>query len=181
MSDEESRDPRKSAAIVYDDGVAVDELLLVFARDLVDLGVRIGGVLQLPRRAEGCGPDAPMRVCDIATGEEMAICTRVGADECALDFALLRGAAERVRAATDSGVELILVSRFGRAEMRGAGFSAALVHAARRGRPVLTAVRRGHADRWIASNGGTATLLDARLWVLKNWWAELVRTQAHAA
>ena len=55
MSDEPWIDPRNIAAIVYDDGVAVDSLLSVFAADLVAAGTRIGGVIHVPRSEPGSG------------------------------------------------------------------------------------------------------------------------------
>jgi Protein of unknown function (DUF2478) len=38
-------DPRRLAAVVYDDGVAVDRLLETFASELGARGVSLGGVL----------------------------------------------------------------------------------------------------------------------------------------
>jgi hypothetical protein len=87
----------------------------------------------------------------------------------------LRLAAARVRAATVSRVDLVFVSRFGKAEARGAGFLPEMGDAVLEGLPLLTAVRRDLVDRWLSSNDGLGTLLDARLWVLNDWWGELAR------
>ena len=64
MSDEIWIDPRNIAAVVYDDGVAVDSLLSVFAADLAAAGIRIGGVIHVPRSEPGCGPQALMQMRD---------------------------------------------------------------------------------------------------------------------
>jgi molybdate transport system ATP-binding protein len=178
-----ARDPRRTAAVVYDDGVAIDDLLLVFARELADRGVRVGGVLQVPKGENGCGPEAPRRVRDLATGEDHPICwtARGGPDECGLDPGRLRLAAARVRAATASRVDLVFVSRFGKEEARGLGFLPEMSDAVLEGVPLLTAVRRSLVDRWLSWNDGLGTLLEARLWVLREWWGEVGRVTASAA
>ena len=176
MSDETWIDPRRIAAVVYDDGVAVDSLLSVFAADLVAHGARIGGVIQLPRTEPGCGPRALRQLRDLETGETIPLCKRLatsGGKSCALDSGSIQQAAVRVGAATTHGADLVFVSRFGRQEAAGRGFSDAFALAVQRGGPVLTAVRRGLADNWLSAVGGIGTLLDARLWVLKDWWSEL--------
>ncbi|MGD0675048.1 MAG: DUF2478 domain-containing protein [Polyangiaceae bacterium] len=177
MSDELTLDPRKMAAVVYDSGVAVDDLLLVFARELMGEGVRIGGVIQIPRNGPGCGPTAPMQLRDVATGETFPICQDLGrgVGDCCLDPTMLRHAARRIRSATDSSADLVMVSRFGKEEARGQGFRDELARAILSGRPVLTAVRRGMVENWLAFGDGIGTMLDARLWVLKDWWNEIRR------
>ena len=175
MSDEPWIDPRTIAAIVYDDGVAVDSLLSVFAADLVAAGTRIGGVIHVPRSEPGCGPRALMKLMDLATGERIALCRETGQNHCALDPAGLEQAAKRVLAAGQDDTELVFLSRFGRQEAAGRGYTDALGQAVRSGRPVLTAVRRGLVDNWLSAAGGVGTLLEARLWVLKDWWQEVHR------
>jgi molybdate transport system ATP-binding protein len=182
MSDDFSLDPRKFAAVVYDDGVAVDDLLLVFARDLGSEGVRVGGVVQVPRRAPGCGPEAPLQLRDLATDEVFPICQDLGGGpaDCCLDPTKLRQAAERIRSAIELS-DLVFVSRFGKEEARGKGFRDELARAALCGMPVLTAVHRGRVDNWLAFTDGVGTLLDARLWVLKDWWNEIATKTRVAA
>lgn len=177
MDDAVTMDPRKLAAVVYDLGVAVDELLLVFARDLATEGVRLGGVIQLPRGSPGCGPNAPRMLRDVATGETFSICRDLGrgAEDCALNPTALRHAAGRIRAAIDSDADLIFVSRFGKEEGRGHGLRRELARATFSGCPVLTAVPRGMVHNWLSLRDGMATMLDAHLWVLKNWWGEIAR------
>jgi hypothetical protein len=116
-----------------------------------------------------------MQLHDIATGETFAICQDLGsgAEDCCLDPSKLRHAAFRIRAATGTASDLVVVSRFGKEEARGQGFRDELAHAILSGRPVLMAVRRGMVDNLMAFTGGIGTTLDARLWVLKNWWNEI--------
>ena len=146
-----------------------------FARDLATDGVRVGGLVLLPRSEPGCGPQTPMQLHDVATGECFSPCENLGpnAAECRLDPVMLQRAAKRVHAAKEAAAELIFVPRFGREEARGEGFRDELARAISYNRRVLMAVPRGMTDNWLAFNDGIGTLLDARLWVLKDWWSEL--------
>jgi molybdate transport system ATP-binding protein len=175
MSDETWIDPRRMAAVVYDDGVAIDLLLAVFAADLVAAGAQLGGVLHVPRLGPGCGPQALMQLRDLETGDIITLCQAEGmsGNGCTLDPAGIGHAARRIRAASEGDVDLVLLSRFGRQEAAGQGYSDALSLAVQKRRPVLTAVRRGLADNWLAACGGIGTVLEARLWVMKGWWREL--------
>ena len=184
MSDETWIDPRRIAAVVYDDGVAVDSLLGVFAADLVAQGARLGGVIHVPRSEPGCGPHALMKLRDLETNDVIPLCRALAGDGkgCALDPSGLERAAQRIRVASEQRADLVFLSRFGRQEAAGRGYSEALSSAVRHGGPILTAVRRGLADNWLAAAGGIGTLLDARLWVLKDWWNDIgVRSAARVA
>ena len=161
--------PRKRAAVVYDVGVAIDDLIAVFARELVDGGARVGGLFQLPRGDTGCGPFSPLRMCDAATGEVFAMCQRNGRD-CRPDPTMMRRAAMLIRDAAQSSVDLFFLGRFGSSEALGEGLLDSVTRAALRDRAALTAVARGQVDRWLSLGDGIGTLLDARLWVLKDWW-----------
>jgi hypothetical protein len=183
MSEAFQIDPRKLAAVVYDDGVAIDALLQAFATNVQRRGFRIGGVIQVPRTDTGCGPKAPMELQDVTTGEVLPIChvQQVPVLECSFDPSRLQEARARVRCATDADAALVFVSRFGKEEARGHGFRPELAYAVLAGRPVLTAVRRGMVDNWFAFTDGVGTLLDARLWVLEDWWRELAQARVLAA
>ena len=95
--------PHRLAAVVYDDGRAVDALLTEFAEELQRAGVDARGLVQLPPPADGCGPRAPMRIRDLASGELIPICQDLGtgAKSCALDTSVLASAAMRLRAAAE--------------------------------------------------------------------------------
>ena len=43
------------------------------------------------------------------------------------------------------------------------------------GRTVLTAVKRSLLPAWRSFTGGQGTLLDHRLWVVRDWWGDLAR------
>lgn len=71
------------------------------------------------------------------------------------------------------GAEVVFLTRFGRREAAGEGFSPYLRAACEADVPVLTAVPRALCDRWLAFSPGGATLLDSQLWVLRDWWRDL--------
>lgn len=167
--------PIRLAAIVYDDGVAVDALMTAFAQELIGEGARICGIVQMPPEGPGCGPGAPMRLQDIATGDIIPLCQDLGpgSNACRLDPAGLAEASARLRKAAARESELLFVSRFGKQEAAGQGFRDEFAFAVEAGRTTLTAVRRGLVHNWLDFTGGVGTLLDHRLWVLRNWWSEV--------
>jgi hypothetical protein len=168
-------DPRKLAAVVYDDRVAIDALLGAFARDLEAAGTRISGLLQLPKEDSGCGPEMPLRLRDLATDEVLPMCQALGpySQSCRLDPARFQEAATRLQRACMSDAQLVFVSRFGKLEARGQGFRREIAVAVEHARPVLTAVKRSLVHNWFEFTGGVGTVLDAHLWVLNDWWREL--------
>jgi len=174
-------DPRKLAAVVYDDRVSIDSLLAVFANDLLTTGIHVAGVVQLAEEG-GCGPGAPARLVDVATGDVLPMCEVIGdaQPDCRLSRALFDRAASRIRAGCDDRAELIVVSRFGRMEVNGEGFRAEMRRVIQAGRPLLTAVRRGFSHRWFEFTGGVGTVLEAHLWVLHDWWRELAPRETRA-
>jgi len=176
-------DPNRLAAIVYDDGVAVDALMSAFARELVEAGVAARGLVQLPPEEGGCGPRAPMRVQAVATGEIIPICQQLGpgAGSCCLDTSALAGAAAMLRRDALQPSDILFFSKFGKQEANGGGFRAELALAASEGRTVLTAVKRGLVHKWLEFTGGQGTLLDHRLWVVRDWWADLAYLRRRAA
>lgn len=167
--------PMKVAAIVYDDGVAIDSLMSAFARELRTAGVDARGLLQLPPDGEGCGPGAPMRLQIVETGNIIPICQDLGpgSKSCRLDLAGIAEAAARLRASASRPSDLLFVSKFGKQEAHGAGFRDELAFAAGAGRTILTAVKRGQVHNWLDFTGGVGTLLEARLSVLRDWWREV--------
>jgi nucleoside-triphosphatase THEP1 len=177
-----SREHASFAAVVYDEGVAVDLLLAIFAQQLGAQGTRIGGVLHTHASEAHCGPLNPLRLRDVRTGRIIGLCRRDTASSkgCTMSMEQLGEATRVVENAIMDRSELVFVSRFGRLERRGQGFASALTRARFARTPVLTAVRREHADAWFAHNHGLGLLLEPRLWLLSAWWNELVQPESTA-
>jgi hypothetical protein len=176
-------DPNRFAAIVYDDGAVVDGIMFKFASELVEAGVDARGIVQLPPGAEGCGPGALMKLRDVATGEMIPLCQNLGsgAGGCCLDTSALAGAAVRMRLAASTPSDILFFSKFGKQEAAGGGMRAELAYAISEGRTTLTAVKRPLLPAWLSFTGGQGTLLEQRLWVIRNWWLEISPFAAQAA
>lgn len=171
--------PLRLAAIVYDDGVAVDAVMADFARELQAAGTRVVGLVQ-ERPAPRSTPGATMSLRDVDTGDVMSICQDLGsgAMSCKLDADALADASVRLRHMADRPSDLLFISKFSKEEAAGRGFRAEFAHAVDNGRTVLTAVKRGLVDDWIAFTGGNGALLQCEPAVLRDWWR---RVQARAA
>ncbi len=181
--DPQTLDPNRFAALVYDDGVKVDGLMTSFARELIEAGVDARGIVQLPPGAEGCGPGALMKLRDVATGDIIPLCQNLGpgAASCALDSSALAGAAQRLRDEASRPSDILFFSKFGKQEAAGAGMRAELAYAISEGRTVLTAVKRPLLPAWRSFTGGQGTLLESRLWVVRDWWAYVAYARRQAA
>lgn len=181
--DSQTLNPSRFAAIVYDSGAKVDGLMWGFAQELVEADVDARGVVQLPPDADGCGPGALMKLCDVATGEVLPLCQDLGpgAGSCCLDSSALAAAAQRLRAAAGQPSEILFFSKFGKQEAAGGGMRAELAFAISEGRTALTAVKRSLLPAWRSFTGGQGTLLEARLWVVRDWWADLAHLRKKAA
>lgn len=162
-------DARKLAAVVYDDGCSVDAVLRRFARDRADEGHRVRGVIQV----RIVGAKRRMALEDVSTGEVIPICGDEASNrsECSFDPHRLLEGRGRVRVAADERADLIIVSRFGREEVAGAGFRPEIAHAVACGCAVLTAVHRRFVDAWLGFTDGVGALIDAGH-SLEQWWRE---------
>ena len=168
-------DKNRLAAVVYDGDVAIDVLMSVFARELIDAGVDARGFLQAPREEVDCGSGKYVVVHPVRGGDPIPIChdlhPREGA--CSLDRASLAGVAARLRLDILQGSGILFVSRFGREEAHGAGFLPEFGLAMEEGLIVLTAVERRRRQAWLDFTAGRGVLLDHRLSALRDWWRKV--------
>ncbi len=172
------------AAVVYRGSTDIDGLMGTFLAELAASHKRAGGVVQVAIPGRVCGPNAPMLLRDVASGEVLTISQDLGcgAQSCRLDSAALAEAAMRVRhAIEDTTVDLVVVSKFGKEEAGGRGLRDELAMAAASGRPVLTTLRRNLADDWLAFTGDPATILEPNIAALRAWWASVSLETARAA
>jgi hypothetical protein len=150
----------KLAAILFDHHEPVDALMAEAIAGLAPSGLRIGGVIQVA--AEACGGCAgPMHLRDLASGADWAILQNLGreARACRLDSQALAEVASRVQTSLRSGIDLLIINRFGKAESEGHGLRPIFGEAFASGVPILTAVRRDHRAAWCAFHGGLAAEL----------------------
>ncbi|PIO96443.1 DUF2478 domain-containing protein [Pleomorphomonas carboxyditropha] len=143
------------AAILYPPGTDIDALLGSVARPLAAAGARVGGVVQA-RDAEGC---QGMAVVDLRDGHARSIAQNLGplSTSCKLDTAAMADIAGDLERQIDAGLDLLILSRFGKTEIEGNGFRSLFGRALLSGTPLLTGVRAENAAAWAAFHGGLGT------------------------
>jgi uncharacterized protein DUF2478 len=169
------------AAIHYQRGFDIDELLSRSCAHLRSVGVHIGGVLQQSTGEQGqCA--ASVHVVDLRTGRAFNIWEDRGgcAVGCRLDERGLVDAEPTLMAALAEGINLLVVNRFGRAESLGRGLLGCISAAIETGVAVLTAVRPPYDQAWYAFHGGCAQDLAPDMQEIIDWaLASTARSPAH--
>ncbi|MCV6597848.1 MAG: DUF2478 domain-containing protein [Mangrovicoccus sp.] len=139
-------------------GPRVDDLLRAIAARLRDQGLAVAGYVQERLEATECGcPGIVLH--DLASGAAHDISEKrgPGASGCNLDWgALTQRAADLERSLGDTPPALLIISRFGKAELEGRGFCSVIAKALEHSVPVLVAYRAGFAAGWQAYHGGVA-------------------------
>lgn len=157
----------------------VDRVLAEVAGRLAALGWRLAGVVQ-------DNPEVPGRRCDmdlilLGSAERIRISQCLGplARGCRLDPAGLEAAAGRVAAALDSAPpELLIVNKFGKAELAGRGFRPLIARALDLGVPVLVGLNRANLDGFEAFAQGLAEPLPPDPAAILDWCRGLDRAAA---
>lgn len=159
------------AALRFEPRDDVDAVMLEVLERLRSERIVVGGLLQVIER-DNPGQCATLSVVDIRTGERARITQNRGKEArgCKLDAQGLVSMAHCIDAAIDDGVDLIMISRFGRAEAEGRGLLSCFSNAICAGIPVLTAVREPHVGRWDAFHGGIATGLALDAGAVLDWF-----------
>jgi molybdate transport system ATP-binding protein len=172
-------DPNRLAAVVYRPEDDVDMLLADFARDLLQAGERVGGVVQRNTR-DGAGKLTGMQLVDLMTGREIGIFQSLGAGSsaCKLDVSGLAEATRAVTNAIAGDVSLIIVNKFSKQEASGGGLRSELAGAVVAGRAVLIAVSEKCIDAWKDFTGDRGTTLLCARRVVDEWWEEVSRRDA---
>ena len=158
------------AAIQYQRGFGIDELLFKSCARLRSVGLRVGGILQQASGDHGqCA--SSIHVVDLRSGQTFDIWEDRGACArgCRLDERGLVDAEPALMAALADGVDLLVINRFGRAESLGRGLLGCFSAAIEAGVPVLTAVRSPYDDAWRAFHGGCAHQLAAEEQEIVDW------------
>ncbi len=162
------------AAVIYRENEAVDALLAEFRRWVEARGGRVGGVVQTP-----C--DETITATHIESGRQIDLMQDLGAcsEGCRLDTSALAEVAGLLAQSVAAAPDLLLVSRFGRAEAEGGGFLTEIGAAAAAGTPTLVGVSAKRAGDWQAFAGEFAESLPCSLEALLAWWEDIAgRVQA---
>jgi hypothetical protein len=159
-------------AVIYPVDFAIDALLSEVAAQLQAGGKRVAGVVQVSlKAAPGCAD--VMLVRDVASGETTSITQDLGRNStgCRLDPRGLAVVAGHLAAALDGNPDLLVLNRFGKAEIEGGGLRDLIGAAMARGVKVLTAVRDSHAAEWAEFHQGIAADLPPDAQTVRRWAA----------
>ncbi|WP_237153627.1 DUF2478 domain-containing protein [Oryzibacter oryziterrae] len=158
------------AAIVYPEGSPVDDLLADAVARMRTAGVRVAGFLQahMPTTDQCCGA---MLLTDIEDGTQIDISQKLGplSSSCKLDSAALAEAASRLDRIVASRPDLLLINRFGKAEVEGRGLRSGIEQAILGGVPVLLSVRADYAVPFQVFHGGLGEILPADIEEVLRW------------
>jgi hypothetical protein len=169
------------AAIQYQRGFDIDELLFRSCAQLRSVGIRIGGVLQQSSGEQGqCA--SSVHVVDLRSGQTFNIWEDRGACAvgCRLDERGLVDAEPALMGALTQGVDVLIINRFGRAESLGRGLLGCFSAAIEAGVAVLTAVRPPYDQAWHEFHGGCAHDLSPEMHHIVEWvLAATARSPAH--
>ena len=158
------------AAIRADAGEPVDPIFADVTAALRRCGLRIGGILQEEHSGSG-GARSVTRLRNLSDDTLIQISQDLGrhARGCRLDPGGLAEAARRLEAMVDTGVDLLILNRFGKSEAEGAGLRPIIERAILAGVPVLTAVRGEYASAWEQFHDGMAAWLPADARAVLAW------------
>jgi nucleoside-triphosphatase THEP1 len=160
------------------------------ANGLQHEGYTIAGTVQRSvERSDRCACD--MIVRDLSTDRDVQISEDRGPDArgCRLDPRVLEALVGSTVSALDSGVDAVIINKFGKQEAQGAGFRGVIGQAVLRSTPVLIGVNVTYLDSWRAFAGGLADELKPDRKIILDWMARRLgpnaighaeRTERHA-
>jgi hypothetical protein len=157
--------------------------LSAFARDLQSQGFRVAGVIE-ESACGGAGDCKSLSVKDIASGETIPISQKLGAgsEACNLDPGGLAIACGRVEQAIGRGVDVVVLSKFGKLEASRSGLCDAFRAAILADIPVITAISPPVSQDWYCFAGELAEYVEPDVDALATWWraqSGVVGTLAH--
>jgi len=149
------------------------EVAASFARD----GLRVAGVVEIadPAASGACGR---LALRELSTGALFAISQDLGpgSTACNLDAGGLAAACAAVEQALARGVDLVVISKFGKQEAARGGLADAFRAAVAAQAPILTAVSPAVAEAWAVFAGPLAEYLPANREAVAEWWDRCVGT-----
>lgn len=163
----------RPAGVVYTSSTRELPLLAEFATTLSARGWRIGGLTQEIIR----GPDGykrEIRATELDSGRIVSLAQYKGdrdkESDCGFDTAALAETTQALRRAIENRADLIIVEKFSRREMEGAGLADEILAAMAEGIPTLTLVSAESLDEWQSFTGGLTDLLPTDENALWRWW-----------
>lgn len=136
-----------------------DQLLFAFAQELMALGYRTCGTVQINT---DCGPHpCDMDVQVLPDGPTLRISQNLGtsARGCRLDPSALESAVGLVGKQLGTGADILIVNKFGKHEADGRGFRSVIAEAIAADIPVLVGVNTINVDAFMEFVGSDARAL----------------------
>jgi hypothetical protein len=166
------------AAVHYTQGFDVSAIMLDAITCLRKQGLVVGGLVQ-EAELVGTAQCSILSVVDLRSGQRARITQTRGKESrgCKLDEQGLVALSHCIDAAINDRVDLVVISRFGRAEAGGDGLLASFTDAVCADIPLLTAVRELYADRWREFHGGFARELPSSSAAILQWAGSLRRME----
>jgi hypothetical protein len=146
--------------IGFKSGQPVDALLAACVKSMHDSKVPITGAIQAsPEECAECS--GALNLKDVENGRiyNFSQDLGAGAESCALDSQALAGISQLIVDALERHPQLVVINRFGKAEVEGHGFRRVIEQAMLADIPLLVAVREDFDADWRAFHGGLATRL----------------------
>lgn len=149
----------------------IQSTLFAFAQQLRGQGLRVAGVVEL----SPCGDEErckSLSVYNLASGETYPITQKLGpgSEACNLDPSGLALACGVIQDAIQSGVDVVVLSKFGKLEAARSGLCDAFRAAMMADIPVITAVSPQLAEDWERFAGDLSRFVDAHMNALTGWW-----------
>jgi len=160
----------------------VDALMAEIAARLEARGWPLAGVVQI-NSDTGPATRCEMDLQVLALDARVRISQRLGplSRGCRLDPQGLAEAVGMVERALDQGPRLLLINKFGKAELDGGGFRPAIGRALAAGVPVLTAVNQANLAGFEAFSAGMGTALPAQVAQVVDWCMTLPEAAENVA
>ncbi|MGO9392224.1 DUF2478 domain-containing protein [Rhodoblastus sp.] len=155
------------AAVVFRENEPIDALFSELRAIVESRGRRVGGIIQSP-----C--EETIYATHIESGRKIDLMQNLGAcsEGCRLDTGALAEAAGLLAESLAGAPDLLMISRFGRAEAEGGGFLAEIGAAACAETPTLIGVNAKREADWRAFAGDFAETLPFSLEAALEWWEQ---------
>lgn len=166
------------AALVFQDGEDVNQIVADFARALAGQGRRLGGFIQLSAVNQSCDCK-DIFVLDVETGEQLSLLQDLGkhSQSCRIDQGALAEIGLRLARTIERSPELLFVNRFGKLEAEGKGVIAEIGAAAAAGIPTLVSVPQRYLSPWRDFTMGLDEELCCASADLHQWWQKLAASR----
>lgn len=171
---------RNLAAVQFDDGQDIDELLTAFVHEQIGRGLNVRGVLQSRGSSGGECHCADMDLHAIGSDIIFRISQPLGngSSGCRLHPGALAECSAFIDREIEQGADLLILNRFGKGESEGRGFRDLISRTLTRGIPVLIAVRPAYLSAWEQYSGEYGVTLPFSFTALSDWFEALEQVRA---